>query len=152
MLIGPEILRIEKAHLVLVFYLFIGDCLVTWFSKKQNSISLSIAEAKYIAIRSCCTQLLWMKQMLKDYGIEQGTMCIHYANFSDINISKNHVLHSRTKNFEIHHHFIRDFVEGKVVSLEFVPIEHQLVDILNKPLDFLRFEYLRKSLGICLID
>ena len=133
MLIGPEILRIEKAHLVLVFYLFIGDCLVAWLSKKQNSISLSTTEDKYIAIRSCCTQLLWMKQVLKDYGIEQGTMCIHYDNFSDINISKNPVLHSRTENFEIHHHFIRDFVEGKVVSLEFVPIEHQLVDILNNP-------------------
>ena len=115
MLIGPEILRIEKAHLVLVFYLFIGDCLVTWFSKKQNSISLSIAEAKYIAIRSCCTQLLWMKQMLKDYGIEQGTICIHYDNSSAIYISKNPVLHFRTEHIEICHHFIRDLVEEKVV-------------------------------------
>lgn len=35
--------------------------LVTWFSKKQNSISLSTAEVEYIAAGSCCTQLLWMK-------------------------------------------------------------------------------------------
>ena len=51
-------------------YFFIGDCLVSWFSKKHNSISLSIVEVEYIAIGSCCTQLLWMKQMLKDYRIE----------------------------------------------------------------------------------
>ena len=88
---------------------FIGDCLMDWLNKKQNSISLFTAEAKYIAIRSCCMQLLWMKQMLKDYGIEQETMCIHYDNFSDINISKNLVLYFRTKNFEIHHHFFKDF-------------------------------------------
>ena len=68
MLIGPKMLRIEKTHLVLFF--FIGDCLVSWFSKKHNSISLSIVEVEYIAIGSCCTQLLWMKQMLKDYRIE----------------------------------------------------------------------------------
>ncbi|KAG9454272.1 hypothetical protein H6P81_007176 [Aristolochia fimbriata] len=45
---------------------YLGTNLVSWYSKKQNSISLSIAEAKYIAAGSCCAQLLWMKQMLSD--------------------------------------------------------------------------------------
>ncbi|CAM8917664.1 unnamed protein product [Rhodiola kirilowii] len=40
---------------------FLGNNLVSWFSKKQNSISLSTAEAEYIAAGSSCTQLLWMK-------------------------------------------------------------------------------------------
>ena len=128
--------------------LFIGDCLVTWLSKKQNSISLFVVEVKYIVVRIYCKQLLWMKQMLKDYGIEQGTMSIHYDNSIALNISKNHVIHSCTKHIEICHHFIKDIVEEKVVSLEFVPTKHQLVDILTKPLNFLRFEYLMKSLGI----
>ncbi|MCV5003490.1 Ty1/Copia family ribonuclease HI, partial [Escherichia coli] len=48
---------------------FLGNNLVSWFSKKQNSISLSTAEAEYIAAGSSCTQLLWMKQMLEDYGV-----------------------------------------------------------------------------------
>ncbi|CAM8972131.1 unnamed protein product [Rhodiola kirilowii] len=44
---------------------FLGNNLVSWFSKKQNSISLSTAEAQYITAGSCCTQMLWMKQMLE---------------------------------------------------------------------------------------
>ena len=48
---------------------FIGNNLVAWHSKKQTSTSLSIAEAEYIAIGSCCTQLLWMKQMLSDWKL-----------------------------------------------------------------------------------
>ncbi|CAM8923254.1 unnamed protein product [Rhodiola kirilowii] len=40
---------------------FLGNNLVSWFSKKQNSISLSTAEAEYITAGSCCTQMLWMK-------------------------------------------------------------------------------------------
>ena len=36
---------------------------------KQNSVALSITEAKYIAAGSCCAQVLWMKQTLRDYDI-----------------------------------------------------------------------------------
>lgn len=39
-------------------YFYIGNSLVFWHSKKQNSISLSITEAEYITARSACTQLL----------------------------------------------------------------------------------------------
>ncbi|KAH9649201.1 Integrase catalytic domain-containing protein [Citrus sinensis] len=47
----------------------LGHSLVSWFSKKQNSVALSTTEAKYIAAGSCCAQALWMKQTLRDYGI-----------------------------------------------------------------------------------
>ncbi|XP_022843421.1 uncharacterized protein LOC111366976 [Olea europaea var. sylvestris] len=40
---------------------YVGSNLVSWISKKQNSVSLSTVEAEYIAAGSCCTQLLWMK-------------------------------------------------------------------------------------------
>lgn len=128
---------------------FLGNNLVSWHSKKQNSISLSTAEAEYIAAGSCCTQLLWMKQMLEDYGIDQDTLTVFCDNTSAINISKNPVQHSRTKHIDIRHHFIRDLVEDKIVSLEHVDTEKQLADIFTKALDFTRFETLRKALGVC---
>jgi hypothetical protein len=68
---------------------YVGNNLVVWMSRKQSSISLSIAEAEYIAAGSCCTQLLWMKKLLWDYGFTQDTMAIHYDNTSATNISKN---------------------------------------------------------------
>ena len=45
---------------------YLGDCLVSWLSKNQSSISLSTAEAEYIVAASCCTQVIWMKQTLED--------------------------------------------------------------------------------------
>ena len=125
--------------------------MVAWHSKKQSSISLSTAEAEYIAAGSGCTQMLWMKQMLNDYGIEQNGMILYCDNTSAINISKNPVQHSRTKHIDIRHHFIRDLVEEKVIALEHIPTELQLADILTKPLDALNFERLRKSIGVCAI-
>ncbi|RVW77480.1 Retrovirus-related Pol polyprotein from transposon RE2 [Vitis vinifera] len=107
--------------------------------------------ATYIAAGSFCSQLLWIKQMLRDYGIDQGTI-VFCDNTSAINISKNPALHSRTKHIDIRHHFIRDLVEDKVVSLEYVPTEGQIVNILTKPLDVSRFESLRKSIGLCTVS
>ncbi|KAK6143162.1 hypothetical protein DH2020_023510 [Rehmannia glutinosa] len=40
----------------------LGNRLVSWFSKKQNSIATSTAEAEYIAAGNCCAQVLWMRQ------------------------------------------------------------------------------------------
>ena len=70
---------------------YLGNNLVSWMSKKQNSMSLSTTKAEYIAAGSCCTQLLWMKKLLHDYGIPQDTMCVFCDNTSAINLSKNPV-------------------------------------------------------------
>ncbi|XP_070030232.1 secreted RxLR effector protein 161-like [Nicotiana sylvestris] len=41
---------------------FLGSCLVSWATKKQNSVALSTAEAEYVVAASCYAQLLWIKQ------------------------------------------------------------------------------------------
>ena len=43
-------------------------------------------------------------------------------------------------------------VEDKVDSLDYVRTKHQLDDILTKPSNSIRFEFLRKSLSIWLND
>ena len=119
-------------------------------SKKQNSVSLSTAEAEYIAAGSCCSQLLWMKKVLTDYGISQDIMVVYCNNSSAIDISKNTVQHSKTKHIEIRYHFIRDLVERKIVCLEYIPTERQNADIFTKPLDRSKFETLHQVIGVIL--
>ena len=87
--------------------------------------------------------------MLADYGIVLDSFSVFYDNTSAINISKNLEQHSKTKNTDIHHHFIRDLVESNVLLLESVETEKQLEDIFTKALDFVRFEFLMTSLQIC---
>ena len=132
-------------------YFYLRNNLVSWMSKKQNSISLSMAEAEYIAAASCCAQLLWMKKLLHDYGITQDTMCVFYDNTSAINLSKNPVQHSKSKHIKIRYHFIRDLVEEKTMYLEFITTNNQKADIFTKPLDGPKFETLCKTIGVGII-
>ncbi|WJX67153.1 hypothetical protein P8452_51646 [Trifolium repens] len=133
-------------------WFFLGNNLTSCFSKKQNCVALSTAEAEYMAAESSCSQLVWMKQMLKEYDVEQDAITLYCDNLSAKYISKIPVQHSKTKHIDIRHHFIRDLVENKVVTLEHGGTKDQVADIFTKALDAVQFETLRGKLGICLFE
>ena len=62
-------------------------------------------------------------------------MTLYCDNLSAINISKDPIQHSITKHIDICHHFIRDLIEDKIVTLEHVTTEKKLEDIFTKALD-----------------
>jgi hypothetical protein len=93
-----------------------------------------------------------MKQTLLDYGVKCSLSQIYCDNTSAINLSKNPVLHSRTKHIDIRHHFLRDHVLKGDISLEFITTDKQIADILTKPLKEDIFINLRRELGICSIS
>ena len=64
----------------------LGHSLVSWFSKKQNLLALSTTEAEYIVAGSCCAQVLWMKQTLRDYDIYLDKIPIMCDNTNAINL------------------------------------------------------------------
>ena len=70
-----------------------------------------------------------MKKLLGDYGLTQDTMVVYCDNSGLIDISMNLVQHSRTKHIEIRYHFIRYLVQRKIVTLEYIPTDHQNADI-----------------------
>ena len=125
---------------------FLGRSLVSWSSKKQNSVALSTAEAEYVAAGACCAQLLWMKQTLSDFGCEFSKISLLCDNESAIKLANNPVQHSRTKHIDIRHHFLKDHeAKGDIALLS---TDGQLADIFTKPLDEQRFCALRSELNI----
>ncbi|KAJ9539324.1 hypothetical protein OSB04_032057 [Centaurea solstitialis] len=126
----------------------LGGKLVSWTSKKQNSVSTSTAEAEYVAAGICCAQVLWLRNQLQDYDIQLSKIPIYCDNTSAIAIANNPVLHSKTKHIEVRYHFIRDHVMNGDIELHFVPTEYQLADLFTKPLDVTRFNMLLSELGM----
>jgi hypothetical protein len=127
---------------------FLGRSLVSWASKKQNSVALSTTEAEYIATGHCCAQLLRMRQTLRDYGYKLSKVPLLCDNESAICMADKPVEHSRTKHIDIQYHFLRDHQQMGDIEIAYVSTKEQLVDIFTKPLDEKTFSKLRNELNI----
>jgi hypothetical protein len=73
---------------------------------------------------------------------------LHCDNTSAINLSKNHILHSKSKNIPIKYHFLRVQVTNKIVWVNYIPSTEQIADIFTKPLATTLFGYIRQKLGV----
>jgi hypothetical protein len=112
------------------------------------STSFSSTEAEYVAMSSCCAQILWMRSQLSDYGFVFNNIPMYCDNKSAIALCCNNFQHSRTKHIDIRHHFIREQVENGIVELYFVRTEFQLADIFTKALPMERFQFILPRLGM----
>ncbi|GKA43208.1 putative ribonuclease H-like domain-containing protein [Tanacetum coccineum] len=127
---------------------FLGQRLISWQCKKQTIVATSTTEAEYVAAANCCGQVLWVQNQLLDYGFNFMNTKIHIDNESTICIMKNPVYHSKTKHIEIRHHFIRDCYEKKLISVEKIHTDLNVADLLTKPFDGPRFNFLVVSIGM----
>ncbi|GJS00510.1 putative ribonuclease H-like domain-containing protein [Tanacetum coccineum] len=125
---------------------FLGQRLISWQCKKQTIVATSTTEAEYVAAANCCGQVLWVQNQLLDYGFNFMNTKIHIDNESTICIVKNPVYHSKTKHIEIRHHFIRDCYEKKLINVEKIHTDLNVADLLTKPFDGPRFNYLVVSI------
>ncbi len=91
---------------------------MAWLSKKQSSIPLSTTKVEYIAVPTCFTKILWMKKTLQDVHVQYNDLItIICDNTSAISISKNPVMHYKSKYIPIKYYIVRDHVLEKIIKL-----------------------------------
>jgi len=127
-----------------------GSGAVAWASKKQPIVTLSSAEAEYVAVTAATCQSVWMRRIMTELLHEQQEPTqIFCDNKSTIALSKNHVFHKRSKHIDTRYHFIRELINSNEISVEFCRSEDQFADMFTKPLAKELFEIHRKNIGVC---
>jgi hypothetical protein len=91
---------------------------ISWSSKKQPVVTLSTTEAEFIAAASCACQAVWLRRMLEKLNQNsKGATIMYCYNSSAIKLSKNPVMHGRSKHIDVRFHFLRDLTRDGVVTL-----------------------------------
>jgi hypothetical protein len=137
----------RKSTTGVVFYL--GANPVSWLSQKQRVVALSSCEAEFIAGAAAACQATWLGRLVEDVtGKKTSPPRLKMDNMTAIALSKNPVLHDRSKHIDTKFHFIRECVDRGDITVEFVGTKEQLADILTKPLGKALFQELRERMGV----
>jgi hypothetical protein len=91
--------------------MFLGDALLSWKCQKQDRVSRSSTEVEYRAMSIACSEIIWLRDLLKEHGFPQITSApLHTDNTSAIHIATNPVFHERTKYIEVDCHSIHNII------------------------------------------
>ena len=83
-------------------YFSMGLGVISWFSRKQSCVALSIVEAEYvIACLDSCEEM-WLRKLLSNFfDLQLDATFIYCNNQSCVKLSKNLVFHDKSKHIEI---------------------------------------------------
>jgi hypothetical protein len=123
-------------------YVFkLANCAVTWEARKQSTVATSSTEAEYVALSEAAKEAVYLKNLVCDLiGSSVNPIKIEFIkgesdlirlmmhdkvelyndNQSAQKIANNPVYHKRTKHINNKHHFIREKVQEKLISLVYM--------------------------------
>ena len=108
---------------------------ITWGSKKQNTISLSSTEAEYICMSDAVHDALWLQSLYSELGYTQlEPTLVRGNNLSLLAITENLHYHKHTKHFDIKHHFIHDQIKTETIQIKYCPTGEMTADVFTKVL------------------
>jgi hypothetical protein len=100
------------------FAIFFGGNLISWSSRKQQTVSRSSTEAEYKAIVDATAELIWLQVLLREIGITLSRPPTLWCdNIGATYLSTNPIFHQRSKHVEVDYHFVRERVSTRQLDV-----------------------------------
>lgn len=123
--------------------------ITSWRSRRQPTVSLSTAQAEYMALSNAAQQALWLRLLLEDIGFAQeGPTKILNDNMGAIHLSKNAAHHQSSKHISLRSAMLREQVKAKNIDLSHVSSKENQADMFTKSLTADQFETLKEGIGM----
>lgn len=126
---------------------FAATVAVLWFSRLQDNVSLSVAEAEYVACCEAAGEGVWLQNLFAFFG-ERAPLLLKVDNLTAMAIASSDVVKHRSRHIAVRFHYVRDLVQCESLFLHFVGTKEQRADILTKILPEKSFGTMRALLGI----
>jgi hypothetical protein len=140
----------EHRHAISGFAFLIDGGAVSWASKKQELITLSTAEAEYVAATHAAKECIWLRRLTGPmFGPPSKPTTLFCDNQAALRLAEDDNYHARTKHIDIRYHFVRQTITNKQITMVYCPSEDMTADILTKPLPKYKAAIHVQGLGIC---
>ena len=118
---------------------------VAWSSKKQDVVSISTTEAEYYALAETVREITWLRELLSDFDINfDGPVTLEVDSQSCIKMIDNEKFSNRTKHIDVRYHFAKESIQKNQITLQYVPTDINIADMLTKPLAGTKIKALRE--------
>ncbi|XP_019224768.1 PREDICTED: uncharacterized protein LOC109206397 [Nicotiana attenuata] len=130
------------------YCVFFGNALISWKSKKQDTVARSSAEAEFRSMASTAAEIVWLIGLLGELDVKvQLPVALYCDSKAAIQIAANPIFHERMKHIDIGH-FIREKIKAGIIKTTHVNTKEQIADILTKGLGRTQHQYLLCKLGV----
>lgn len=126
----------------------LSGCVISWETKKQQTVALSSSEAEYMALTEACKESVYLRNLQYEITRKIYTIDLYNDNQSAQKLTTNPIYHKRTKHIDIRYHFCRDCVTNKVVNVRYLPTAEMPADVLTKSLCKVKHYKFLNKLGV----
>eukprot|EP00961_Rhodomonas_salina_P116973 1574527-Rhodomonas_salina.1 len=100
------------------YVLMLAGAAVSWSSARQAAVALSSSEAEFYAASMCGSETTYFRTVLEQLRCKQPKPTIVFEdNWASIYMSKNAVLHHKTKHIAVLVYHLRDLVRTNIMTL-----------------------------------
>ena len=124
---GGEQSRSQSGSLILLY-----RNPITWSSRRQDTVAMSITEAEYIACSETAKDIRWLQQLLEEVTQQHVPAVMHVDNEAAIKLTKTQTFHRRSRHIEHRHHFIREMVDRNLIMMKGIAGKENPADPLTK--------------------
>jgi hypothetical protein len=127
-----------------------GGQTILWYTRRQDTSSLSISEAKYIAAAEGAKDASWLRQLLHKMKIQPTNQAIplYTDNMAAQQLTQDGSYCRRTRYLDNRYHYIRDQVCSKHLIVIRIPGKENPADAITKLISMQCLKSWMGSIGI----
>ena len=116
------------------YYFFLGRGVITGCNKRQQTVSISTSEAKYVAVSQGAREDVWIRRLLNELLLNKAIREIKMLGNNEISfiLTRDPESQNRTKHINVIHHHIRGLVEDGEILIKWISSTDMLADGLTK--------------------
>ena len=109
-----------------------NSALVSWCSKKQQTVALSSCESEFMALSASVQEAIFLKQLLTPLVGENISPILIYAdNKGSISLARNPVYHKRSKHIDIRFFFLREHINSGLIVIQYIQSNENMADLFT---------------------